>query len=156
MAFFISILLGDSFRAAYVNLEMAGYSETPLLKKLGLKPGQRMYSYSAPANYFDMLAPLPEKVVVMNKLHGQAQFFHLFVKSTTELKVQLKKAMEHMVSDGLIWVSWPKKASGVKTDLDENVIRDFGLKIGLVDIKVCAVDDVWSGLKFVIPLKSRK
>jgi hypothetical protein len=135
---------------------MAGYSGTPLLKKLGLKPGHRMYTYCAPDNYFDMLSPLPDNVVVLPRLQGHAHFLHFFVGNAADFKVQLKKGMEHMVSDGMVWISWPKKATGIKTDLDENVIRDFGLKIGLVDVKVCAVDDVWSGLKFVIPVKDRK
>ena len=134
---------------------MAGYSQTPLLKKLGIKPGFRIFVYGAPAQYFDWLSPLPDDIDVSQRISGQFDFIHLFVKDRKSFSAQLVKNKKSLKSDGMIWISWPKKSSGVKTDLDENVIRDFGLKSGLVDIKVCAVDDTWSALKFVIPVAQR-
>jgi hypothetical protein len=135
---------------------MAGYSGTPLLKKLGIKPGYKMYIYQPPGAYFEWLNPLPEKIVLAEKLSGPLDFIHLFVKNQKDFQKVLLKGKRFLKSDGMLWVSWPKKSSGVVTDLDENVIRDFGLAQGLVDIKVCAVDETWSGLKFVIPVKERK
>lgn len=135
---------------------MAGYSSTPLLKKLGIKPGFRMYVHQPPSLYFDWLYPLPEKVEVAEKLSGQFDLIHLFVKDQKTFRSLLVKAKRYLQKDGMVWTSWPKKSSGVVTDLDENKIRDFGLSKGLVDIKVCAVDEIWSGLKFVIPVRDRK
>lgn len=135
---------------------MAGYSGTPLLKKLGIKPGYRMYVYQPPAPYFDWINPLPENAIVQQKLSGALDFIHVFVKDRKTFTTVLPVGKKCLKDDGMIWVSWPKKASGVVTDLDENIIRDYGLKSGLVDVKVCAVDEVWSGLKFVIPVSERK
>lgn len=135
---------------------MAGYSGTPLLKKLGLKPGATAWVRNAPAAYWDWLSPLPEKVTVKTKTATGLSFVHLFVKSVAEFKKEVLAARKVLTPDGMIWISWPKKSSRVLTDLDENVIRDFALKNGLVDVKVCAIDEVWSGLKLVIPLKLRK
>ena len=134
---------------------MAGYSGTPLLKKLGIKPGIRIYVHQPPPSYFDWLHPLPEKTEVAEKAGGRLDFIHLFVKDQKTFRDVLIKSKTFLKSDRMLWVSWPKKSSGVTTDLDENKIRDFGLDHGLVDIKVCAVDETWSGLKFVIPLKNR-
>jgi hypothetical protein len=135
---------------------MAGYSGTPLVTKLGIKPGFRMYVAGAPALYFDWLHPLPEKVNLVNTLSGSLDFVHVFVKDQKSFRAILIKTKTRMKSDGMVWVSWPKKSSGVVTDLDENVIRDFALHNGLVDVKVCAVDETWSGLKLVIPVTLRK
>jgi hypothetical protein len=135
---------------------MAGYSGTPLLKKLGIKPDQVLFFSNAPQSYFDELAPLPENVRVSSTMPSRAHFIHLFCTSQSDLQKKLLKARSHLRDDGMIWVSWPKKASKVETDLDENNIREFGLKAGLVDVKVCAVDQTWSGLKFVIPVRDRK
>jgi|SRR5688500_14491838 len=135
---------------------MAGYSGTPLLKKLGIKPGYRMYVHHPPATYFDWINPLPEEVAVHEKLSGKFDFIHVFVKDQKDFKSVLPASKRSIKNDGMIWVSWPKRSSGVITDLDENNIRAFGLKSGLVDVKVCAVDEIWSGLKFVIPVRERK
>jgi hypothetical protein len=135
---------------------MAGYSETPLGKKLGLKPGAITWVKNAPPGYWDWLSPLPEKVTVKTRSATGLSFVHLFVKSTSEFKKEVLAARKVLTPDGMIWISWPKKASKVPTDLDENVVRNFALKNGLVDVKVCAVDEVWSGLKLVIPVKLRK
>ena len=108
-----------------------------------------------PEKYFDSISPLPEGVVIKTTLRSSADFVHFFVTKQTDFKSYLLSARDQLQPDGMIWVSWPKKASKVPSDLDENIIRDFGLTSGLVDIKVCAVDDIWSGLKFVIPVKDR-
>jgi hypothetical protein len=134
---------------------MAGYSQTPLLKKLGLKAGHRAWVLHPPEHYFEALAPLPEDVEIKSTLRASLNFAHFFVSRQADFKKYIIAARDHLQPDGMIWVSWPKKAAKVPTDLDENVIRDFGLKSGLVDVKVCAVDEVWSGLKFVIPVKDR-
>lgn len=134
---------------------MAGYSQTPLLKKLGLKAGSTACFIHPPDKYFDALAPMPADVIVTTSLSSSLDFVHFFVTRATDFKTHLTAARKHLKSDGMIWVSWPKKASKVPSDLDENIIRDFGLKSGLVDVKVCAVDYIWSGLKFVIPVKDR-
>ena len=136
---------------------MAGYSSTPLLKKLGIKPGARMFVMKAPETYWDWVSPLPEDVVVKKSPSSQSfDFVHLFLKEKKEYEKEVLRLKKALKPDGMIWISWPKKSSKVLTDLDENIIRDFALKNGLVDIKVCAVDEVWSGLKLVIPVKLRK
>lgn len=135
---------------------MAGYSGTALLKKLGIKSGFRVYVHEPPKQYFDWLQPLPDAVEVAEKLSRDFDFIHIFVKDEKGFRIILSKAKNYMRGDGMLWVSWPKKSSGVISDLNENIIRDFGLKSGLVDIKVCAVDDTWSALKFVIPVARRK
>jgi hypothetical protein len=134
---------------------MAGYSGTPLIKKLGIKPSSTLYVMQPPSGYFDWLHPLPEDVKVKEKLSGQLDFIHLFVKDQKTFKSAFVMSQKCLKKDGMMWISWPKKSSKVSTDLDENIIRDFGLKEGLVDVKVCAVDDVWSGLKFVFRVKDR-
>lgn len=134
---------------------MAGYSQTPLVKKLGLKEGANACILNPPAKYFDWITPLPEGAVIKPALRSNVDFIHFFVTKQPEFRTALIRAKKHLQPDGMIWVSWPKKTSGVLSDLDENIIREFGLKSGLVDVKVCAVDDIWSGLKFVIPVKDR-
>lgn len=134
---------------------MAGYSGTPLVKKLGIKPGALLYVIEPPVEYFKWLGALPDGVSVKSKLAGELDFIHLFVKDRKTFQQFFLKSKKFLKKDGMLWVSWPKKSSKVPTDLDENNIRDFGLKEGLVDVKVCAVDDTWSGLKFVIRVKDR-
>jgi hypothetical protein len=134
---------------------MAGYSGTPLVKKLGLKPNSTLYFYDAPADYFDWIGSLPENTKVASRLSVQSDFIHVFATQRKIFEAQFRKAKSNLKKDGMLWISWPKKASGVQTDLDENVIREFGLREGLVDVKVCAVSEVWSGLKFVFRVKDR-
>lgn len=134
---------------------MAGYSGTPLVKKLGIKTGAAIFTYQEPGEYYDWVAPLPENVKVKNQLAGELDFIHLFVKDQKTFEREFLKSKKYLKKDGQLWISWPKKSSKVPTDLDENIIRDFGLANGLVDVKVCAVDDVWSGLKFVVRVKDR-
>lgn len=136
---------------------MAGYSGTPLVKKLGIKAGSLVALLNEPAQYFDWISPLPDDVKLIKKPGAKpVDFVHLFVKENKTYVSEVLRFKKALHPDGMIWISWPKKSSKVPTDLDENVIRDFALKNGLVDVKVCAVDDVWSGLKLVIPVKDRK
>ena len=129
---------------------MAGYSKTPLYKKLGIKDGVQAAVINLPTHYFDILgpdAPRPEWATAL--MPGQ-EFVHIFTKSREELSEFLQSARSTIHNDGMIWVSWPKKASKVPTDVTEDMIRELCLPMGLVDIKVCAVDEIWSGLKLVI------
>jgi hypothetical protein len=130
---------------------MAGYSGTPLWKKLGYKKGLSAYVDGGPNNYLSLLA-LPADVVVswLPSAKSDMEFVHLFATSVSKLKKKLESYRKRITSGGVIWVSWPKKSSGVKSDITEDTIRDMALPIGLVDVKVCAVDEVWSGLKLVI------
>jgi hypothetical protein len=134
---------------------MAGYSGTPLINKLGLKAGMAIYAFNNPPDYFKWLSPLPADVDVKDKLTGELDFIHLFVKEVKVFQKQFQAAKKHLKKDGMLWISWPKKSAKVPTDLDENIIREFGFDEGLVDVKVCAVDDIWSGLKFVYRIKDR-
>lgn len=134
---------------------MAGYSETPLQKKLGLKSGTSVFIQNAPPHYFDWISPLPADVLVKRTAVKELDFIHTFVKDQKEFKKLFVANKKNLKKDGMMWISWPKKSSGVTTDLDENFIRDFGLQAGLVDVKVCAVDETWSGLKFVYRVKDR-
>jgi hypothetical protein len=135
-------------------MKPVGYSGTPLHKKLGLKPGQRVWFSGAPAGYEDELTKAgPHNRV--KKLASDLDFAHLFTDKKSTLAHEFPKLRDSLSSNGTLWISWPKKSSGVATDLDENVVRKLGLKAGLVDVKVCAVDETWSGLKFVFRLKDR-
>jgi hypothetical protein len=129
---------------------MAGYSGTPLATKLGIKPGFTVLTDGVPANYAALLAPLPSGVTFVKKLTKSVDLIHLFTKSATELEMALSSWRRAMKSDGTIWISWPKKASKVPTDITEDVIRRIALPMGFVDVKVCAVDEIWSGLKLVV------
>lgn len=134
---------------------MAGYSATPLQKKLGFKEGLTVFVFQPPDQYFDWISPLPPDLKVKSKLTGEVDFVHIFVKDQKTFGKEFIRCKKQLKKDGMMWISWPKKASRVPTDLDENSIRDFGLKNGLVDVKVCAVDEVWSGLKFMFRVKDR-
>ncbi len=134
---------------------MAGYSGKPLVEKLGIKPGARTYFFAPPEKYFDWLNPLPEEIHIAKRATEGLDFIHVFVKNQKTFQTEFLKARRQLSKEGMLWISWPKKSSGVTTDLDENTIRDFGLKNGMVDVKVCAINDVWSGLKFVFRLKDR-
>jgi hypothetical protein len=135
---------------------MPGYSGTPLWKKLGYKNGMTAYIDGAPSGYVEILQFPPELSVKWAARPGsQPGFAHLFIKSKSALKAKLHSFRRTIHPDGVVWVSWPKKSSGVKTDITEDVIRDVALPLGFVDIKVCAVDDLWSGLKLMIRKKLR-
>ena len=130
---------------------MAGYSGTPLWKKLGYREGVSSYVEGAPASYVSMLQ-LPPGISVSWKKRPSPdiQFVHLFTLSKSELKKKLRSFRKTIDPSGALWVSWPKKSSGVQTDITEDIIREVALPLGFVDIKVCAVNEVWSGLKLVI------
>jgi hypothetical protein len=135
---------------------MAGYSGTPLIQKLGIKNNFKMAAVNPPTHYWGLLGPLPEGVKTLKSPAAGMDFIHFFPKSRSDYEKSLLAFKATLVPSGMIWVSWPKAASKVPTDLSENLIRNFALKNGLVDIKVCAVDETWSGLKLVIPVKDRK
>ena len=130
---------------------MAGYSGTPLWKKLGYTAGGSAYVKGEPSNYISLLT-LPADVVVtwLPRAKSDMEFVHLFATSASQLKSKLESVRKRIVPGGVIWVSWPKKSSGVTSNITEDTIRDLALPMGLVDVKVCAVDEVWSGLKLVI------
>jgi len=132
---------------------MPGYSGTPLPKKLGIKSGFRVQLANAPP---DVRAELRDALAECTDEENALDFAMLFTKSRAELTKEFPRMAKRLTPAGMLWVSWPKKSSGVATDLDENVVREIGLAAGLVDVKVCAVTDVWSGLKFVRRLKDRK
>ncbi|MEY2490783.1 MAG: hypothetical protein QOC70_2725 [Verrucomicrobiota bacterium] len=135
---------------------MAGYSGTPLAQKLGIKAGQKVVTIGAPANYAKLLAPLPEAVSFIQKTTSDAGFVHLFISERKTLEKELKRLRELIADTGTLWVSWPKKSSGVPTDVTEDVIREVALPLGFVDIKVCAVDEKWSGLKLMVRRENRR
>jgi len=134
---------------------MAGYSGTPLGKKLGIRDGFRIFVYDAPGNFLALLAPLPDRVTLVNKIAGDTDIVHIFSKEKARLSKALATSLKKIKSDAVIWVSWPKKASKVPTDITEDTIREIALPLGLVDIKVCAIDDIWSGLKLVVRKEKR-
>jgi hypothetical protein len=129
---------------------LAGYSGTPLAKKLGIKERFDVLAVGAPAGYRKWLEPLPPAVRFVSKLTAGTQLVHLFTTRKSELARALADYRKRMAGEATIWVSWPKKAAKVRTDVTEDTIREVALPLGLVDVKVCAVDEVWSGLKLVI------
>ena len=134
---------------------MAGYSGTPLVKKLGIREAMRVVVLNRPAGYEELLGALPDRASIASQARDGTAFVHLFVKSAADLGATLKRLRTTIASDGVIWVSWPKRSSKVTTDVTEDVIRAIALPMGFVDIKVCAVNDVWSGLKLVIRKSER-
>jgi hypothetical protein len=134
---------------------MAGYSGTPLAQKLGIKPSQKVATIDAPAAYQKLLAPLPKEVSFTTDIAADASFVHLFVTKRQTLEKELKRLRRLLADAGVLWVSWPKKSSGVATDVTEDVIREVCLPLGFVDVKVCAVDETWSGLKLMIRRENR-
>lgn len=135
---------------------MAGYSGTPLAKKLGIKEGYALYFKNAPDGYESLLQPLPDRLKMVSRLSSELDLIQFFTQQRLELEQELPRHMAAIKQNGMIWVCWPKKASKVATDITEDVVRDVALPLGLVDVKVCAVDEVWSGLKLVIRKENRK
>ncbi len=134
-----------------------GYSGTPLSTKLGIKPGHAVHAIDAPAGYRALLAPLPDGVTFVTRLSASVDVVHLFVTKASKLATVLPRIRKQMRGDASVWVSWPKKANRSRrssgrldTDVTEDVVRAVALPTGLVDVKVCAVDDVWSGLKLMV------
>lgn len=128
---------------------MAGYSPRSLIQKLGIKPDSRIAILNAPRTYSATLGELPRGVTVARAARGQFSFIQYFTKARSELRAKLPILCRTLRDDGALWISWPKQASRVRSDVTEDVIRDLALPLGLVDVKVCAVDDTWSGLKLV-------
>jgi hypothetical protein len=134
---------------------MPGYSGTPLVKKLGIRPGARLAVIDAPIPYPELVEGLPAGCVFVVLATGALDYIHLFVQYEARLCELFPGMKENLSPSGMLWISWPKRGSGIPTDLNENIIRDVGLQHGLVDVKVCAVTGQWSGLKFVYRLKDR-
>lgn len=129
---------------------MSGCSATPLVRKLGIKPGFRLCLKNAPDDYSDLVSPLPEGVKILSRATRDLDLAHIFTKNRKELAAEIRRMRSLIKQDGMIWVSWPKRSSKVVTDVSEDVVREVALPLGLVDVKVCAVDEIWSGLKLVI------
>jgi hypothetical protein len=135
---------------------MAGYSGTPLWKKLGYAPGARALAINAPSDYRRILVlPVGMRVTWLGGPEQGMGFAHLFAVKAAKLKAELRRLRRAIAPDGVVWVSWPKKASGVPADITEDTIREIALPKGFVDIKVCAVDETWSGLKLMIRKSER-
>ena len=134
----------------------AGYSGTPLVKKLGIKAGYRIAILNAPENYAETLGTLPEDVTLMDWLGESLDFIHFFTKDRAELEQEFPALKAALAMDGMLWVSWPKRAAKVPTNMTEDVVREIALANGLVDVKIAAIDAVWSGLKLVYRVKDRK
>lgn len=128
----------------------AGYSGTPLAKKLSIKPGAEILLVNPPSHYAKLVEPLPADTRFVPTLTANTGVVHVFTARRAELAKLLKSFRPKLKTDGMVWVSWPKKASKVATDITEDTVRELALPLGFVDIKVCAVDEVWSGLKLVI------
>jgi hypothetical protein len=138
------------------HFTMAGYSGTPLPQKLGIKPGLIVVVIDPPENYRKLLSQIPSGVNFATRPVRNTKFIHLFIKERRALEKHLSSLRRKIAEDAVLWVSWPKKSSAVPTDVTEDVIRAVALPIGFVDIKVCAVDETWSGLKLMIRRENRK
>lgn len=134
---------------------MAGYSGTPLAKKIGIKDGSRIALVNAPKNFQSELGDLPANVQFVNQTAKSLDIILFFVLTERVLAKDFPKLAARLIANGMIWIAWPKKSSGVATDLTFDRVQRIGLNAGLVDVKICAVDDTWSGLKFVYRLKDR-
>jgi len=137
-------------------MSSAGYSGTPLAKKLGIKEGSRIYIWGLHEEYKKFFDAVPDQVRFEKAPAQTTDLAHIFVTQTADLKKQLESMRSKLRPDSTIWISWPKKSANVSTDVNENVIREIALPMGFVDIKVCAVNEVWSGLKLVIRKELRK
>ena len=134
----------------------SGSSDKPLAEKLGIKSGMRVCALNAPENYRAMLGILPEDVDWQESLgRGTCDLIHFFTASASELETLFPDLKAKLATDGVLWISWPKQSSGVQTDLKDSKVMEIGLSNGLVDVKVAAIDEVWSGLKFVYRTKDR-
>ena len=129
---------------------MAGYSGTPLAKKLGLKAGSHLALIGAPENYMSLIAPAPHDLRIGGRVASTTDIVHIFSSRRPELERFLLSCRSKLKPEAAIWVSWPKKSAKVPTDITEDVIREVALPLGFVDVKVCAVSEVWSGLKLVV------
>ncbi|NMM47779.1 DUF3052 domain-containing protein [Marinigracilibium pacificum] len=128
---------------------------TPLIKKLGIKKDFLISIINPPSNYNHLISIPSEYVKYVSDISVRKNFIHIFCQEKNELEILIKDIKSELKPEGYLWISWPKKSSKVKTDLDGNIVRNMGLEIGLVDIKVCSINNIWSALKFVIPIKDR-
>src|SRR5262249_14822618 len=135
--------------SSVVAFRTAGYSGTPLPQKLGIKPGSTVHVVGAPAGYQKLLTPLPDRVKFGAKMTTATDVVQVFATDKARLQILVASVREQMRPDAALWVSWPKKTSGVATDVTEDIVREIAFPLGLVDVKVCAVDETWSGLKLV-------
>jgi len=134
---------------------VAGYSGTPLAKKLGIKAPMTLVAIDAPGEYRAWLGKLPEAVAIVSKTSRPLRAVHVFATSKAILEKYLRGCRERLEPTGFVWISWPKRVSKVETDITEDVIRELALPLGFVDIKVCAVSEIWSGLKLVVRKSER-
>jgi hypothetical protein len=134
----------------------SGYSGTPLAKKLGIKEGFTIRLVNEPENYEKLFSDFPDNVLISNDLTLKKDLIHAFVTETKIIDELLFTLKNEIVQNGIIWISWYKKAAKMPSDVNEDIIRNMAIETGLVDVKVCAVDDLWSGLKLVIPVKNRQ
>ena len=137
-------------------MPFTGYSGTPLAKKLGIKEGTILRLFQEPAYYFDLFADMPAGVKVVRETSGSKDIVHFFTRDIAEVDNAITNLRKEIFPGGMIWVSWPKRASKVETNVTEDLVRNIALRNGLVDVKVCAIDETWSGLKLVVPVKDRK
>jgi hypothetical protein len=133
----------------------SGYSGTALGKKLGFKEGFKVRLINDPAYYIDLFTDMPPNVLFLKDEQETKHLIHYFTKKSSDLEKDIPSLKNELLPNGMLWISWPKKAAKIETDVTEDIIRKIALKNGLVDVKVCAVDETWSGLKLVIPLKDR-
>ena len=134
----------------------SGYSGTPLAKKLGIKAGYKIRLVNQPDYYFALFTDMPDDIILLTEKKSNKNLIHYFTKEAADLYKDIISLRNEIYPNGMIWISWPKKTSKIKTDITEDLIRSIALANGLVDIKVCAIDEIWSALKLVIPLKDRK
>jgi hypothetical protein len=135
---------------------MAGYSGTPLAQKLGIKPAMTVTVINQPANYRQLLGEGADRVEFSDRTRSESSFVHFFTTRRSDLVKQLSRLRKEIPDTGTVWVSWPKKSAGVPTDVTEDVIRTVALPLGFVDVKVCAIDETWSGLKLMVRRANRK
>ena len=136
-------------------MTQSGYSGTPLAKKLGIKEGFKIRLVNQPTYYFNLFTDMPENIKVVSDKKSSKDLVHYFITEAAGLQKDIIALRNEVYPNGAIWISWPKKAAKIDTDVTEDIIRSIALGNGLVDVKVCAVDEIWSGLKLVIPLKDR-
>jgi len=133
----------------------AGYSKKSLIEKLGIREGLKIFILNPPEDFNNNLGKLPKGVFVAKTLKGPLNFIHFFARKREELESKFPILKQELSQNGVLWISWQKELSKMETDLNENIVREIGLKNGMVDVKICAVDKIWSGLKFVFRLKER-
>ncbi len=138
------------------HMETIGYSGTPLVKKLGIKAGMTLLTINAPKDYRLWLGNLPKGAVLVTRISNPVEAAHVFATESAFLNLTLSKLRHELKQDGFVWASWPKKSSKIPTNINDDVIRDIALPLGFVDVKVCAVSEVWSGLKLVIRVSKRR